>query len=81
MLLENSVGKEVLTWRPYVIEYSSFLVFYFSCSDIVKLTAQFVAKNGKAFLTNLMTREQVGSLLNIQVTKFYHYCQNVITRL
>lgn len=26
--------------------------------DIVKLTAQFVAKNGKAFLTNLMTREQ-----------------------
>ncbi|XP_066916018.1 splicing factor 3A subunit 1-like [Clytia hemisphaerica] len=26
--------------------------------DIVKLTAQFVAKNGKGFLTNLMTREQ-----------------------
>jgi len=26
--------------------------------DIVKLTAQFVAKNGKSFLTNLMTREQ-----------------------
>ena len=27
-------------------------------SDIVRLTAQFVAKNGKSFLTNLMTREQ-----------------------
>lgn len=26
--------------------------------DVVKLTAQFVAKNGKSFLTNLMTREQ-----------------------
>lgn len=26
--------------------------------DIVKLTAQFVARNGRAFLTNLMNREQ-----------------------
>jgi len=30
----------------------------FISRDIVKLTAQFVAKNGKSFLTNLMTREQ-----------------------
>ena len=28
-------------------------------SDIVKLTAQFVAKNGRTFLTNLINREQV----------------------
>lgn len=26
--------------------------------DIVKLTAQFVARNGRSFLTNLMNREQ-----------------------
>jgi len=26
--------------------------------DIVKLTAQFVARNGRQFLTNLMNREQ-----------------------
>jgi splicing factor 3A subunit 1 len=28
------------------------------CRDIVKLTAQFVARNGRQFLTNLMNREQ-----------------------
>ena len=28
----------------------------------MKLTAQFVARNGRQFLTNLMNREQVGSL-------------------
>lgn len=35
--------------------------FHFSNSifrDIVKLTAQFVARNGRQFLTNLMNREQ-----------------------
>jgi hypothetical protein len=26
--------------------------------DVVKLTAQFVARNGRHFLTNLMNREQ-----------------------
>ena len=31
----------------------------FNCfRDIVKLTAQFVARNGRQFLTNLMNREQ-----------------------
>ena len=29
-----------------------------SCSDIVKLTAQFVARNGAMFLDKLMMREQ-----------------------
>lgn len=32
--------------------------FLFVFSDIVKLTAQFVARNGRQFLTNLMSREQ-----------------------
>lgn len=32
--------------------------FQFAFSDIVKLTAQFVARNGRQFLTNLMSREQ-----------------------
>lgn len=32
--------------------------FGFAFSDIVKLTAQFVARNGRQFLTNLMSREQ-----------------------
>ncbi len=30
------------------------------CSDIVKLTAQFVARNGTQFLDKLMMKEQVG---------------------
>lgn len=30
----------------------------FAYRDIVKLTAQFVARNGRQFLTNLMNREQ-----------------------
>ena len=30
----------------------------FYVSDVVKLTAQFVARNGRQFLTNLMNREQ-----------------------
>lgn len=29
-----------------------------TCRDVVKLTAQFVARNGRQFLTNLMNREQ-----------------------
>ena len=28
------------------------------CADVVKLTAQFVARNGRQFLTQLMNREQ-----------------------
>jgi len=32
--------------------------FVFFNRDIVKLTAQFVARNGRQFLTNLMNREQ-----------------------
>lgn len=34
------------------------LLSTFFLSDIVKLTAQFVARNGRQFLTNLMNREQ-----------------------
>ena len=34
------------------------------CSDIVKLTAQFVAKNGANFLDKLMMREQVSGERN-----------------
>lgn len=39
--------------------YFFFLIFCpFNFRDIVKLTAQFVARNGRQFLTNLMNREQ-----------------------
>ena len=34
------------------------LVLYFTHRDIVKLTAQFVARNGAQFLDKLMVREQ-----------------------
>lgn len=34
------------------------IIFFFLYRDIVKLTAQFVARNGRQFLTNLMNREQ-----------------------
>lgn len=34
------------------------LIFILHFRDIVKLTAQFVARNGRQFLTNLMNREQ-----------------------
>lgn len=34
------------------------LIFIILFRDIVKLTAQFVARNGRQFLTNLMNREQ-----------------------
>lgn len=38
---------------------SRFSHFFFNVfRDIVKLTAQFVARNGRQFLTNLMNREQ-----------------------
>lgn len=42
----------------YIIVYikKKYELFYFR--DIVKLTAQFVARNGRQFLTNLMNREQ-----------------------
>ena len=36
-----------------------FLLGLFHCSGIVKLTAQFVARNGAQFLDKLMMREQV----------------------
>ena len=42
-----------------VAEGDSFLDFFDTCRNIVKLTAQFVARNGRQFLTNLMNREQV----------------------
>ena len=34
------------------------LLFRLISRDVVKLTAQFVARNGRGFLTNLMNREQ-----------------------
>lgn len=34
------------------------MYIFFLFRDIVKLTAQFVARNGRQFLTNLMNREQ-----------------------
>ena len=36
-----------------------FCNFPLTYSNIVKLTAQFVARNGRQFLSNLMNREQV----------------------
>lgn len=38
--------------------YCKIYVIFFNFRDIVKLTAQFVARNGRQFLTNLMNREQ-----------------------
>jgi splicing factor 3A subunit 1 len=35
----------------------SCLINFYSFSDIVKLTAQFVARNGRQFLTSLMSKE------------------------
>ena len=44
-----SIGKtDLLVVQVYLIPYR----------DVVKLTAQFVARNGRQFLTNLMNREQ-----------------------
>jgi splicing factor 3A subunit 1 len=38
---------------------NDFIVFFSAFDlDVVKLTAQFVARNGRQFLTNLMNREQ-----------------------
>lgn len=39
-------------------QFSTILFLFFIFRDIVKLTAQFVARNGRQFLTNLMNREQ-----------------------
>lgn len=39
-------------------KYSNLMLLLLCCRDIVKLTAQFVARNGRQFLTNLMNREQ-----------------------
>ena len=52
-LFENYVGflimgSDLLVVQVYLIPYR----------DVVKLTAQFVARNGRQFLTNLMNREQ-----------------------
>ena len=45
-----------------VVEFMHKYVLVFFCRDIVKLTAQFVARNGAQFLDKLMVREQVGKL-------------------
>lgn len=44
------------TTNKQKIQLPSFLLIHFR--DIVKLTAQFVARNGRQFLTQLMNREQ-----------------------
>jgi len=42
-----------------LITEGDFFSCFGTCRNIVKLTAQFVARNGRQFLTNLMNREQV----------------------
>jgi hypothetical protein len=42
-------------------------------SDIVKLTAQFVARNGRQFLTNLMSREQASQVTSLSIWQFKQY--------
>lgn len=44
--------------RCHIYSRSTNQFFPSSNRDIVKLTAQFVARNGRQFLTNLMNREQ-----------------------
>ena len=42
-----------------ILYFFFFLIHLYSrFRDVVKLTAQFVARNGRQFLTNLMNREQ-----------------------
>lgn len=41
-----------------MLQQIKFIYYFFFFRDIVKLTAQFVARNGRQFLTNLMNREQ-----------------------
>lgn len=44
--------------QELVTENISYWLYKFLLRDIVKLTAQFVARNGRQFLTALMNREQ-----------------------
>ena len=46
--------KQLPCIKQYLIHFNVFT----SYRDVVKLTAQFVARNGRQFLTNLMNREQ-----------------------
>ncbi len=47
--------------------------------DVIKLTAQFVARNGRPFLTNLMNKEQRNALFDFLKPQHSHF--NYFTRL
>ena len=53
-----------LPFSPSSSSPSLFLIIHSLCRDIVKLTAQFVARNGAQFLDKLMMREQVLTIFN-----------------
>ena len=57
MSKNNCVASYLCMFDSCLITCSTLMNF--SYRDIVKLTAQFVARNGRQFLTNLMNREQV----------------------
>jgi hypothetical protein len=49
------------------------VIFYLAFDlDVVKLTAQFVARNGRHFLTNLMNREQRNYQVSLFVSEINH---------
>ena len=66
LLLQQSLYLQMFAWGNMAVCDGMYLnrvcslscVCVCVCRDIVKLTAQFVARNGRQFLTNLMNREQ-----------------------
>ena len=64
---------------PFKISLFDLHTSHFHCRDVVKLTAQFVARNGRQFLTNLMNREQRNYLFDF--LRPQHSMFNYFTKL